>query len=362
MKKSYSNPRHRFTAWLSRNKITIIIGAVILIGAGVAMFFYYQPISKPGNSSSLSPNIDKPEPEPEPEPIIYHSPLTGLVVSSEASVSQAVTGVMIENSTSARPQSGLKNSGIVFEAIAEGGITRFMVLYQDEKPQLIGPVRSLRPYYLSWAAGFDASIAHVGGSDEALREVRNGSYRDIDQFFNAGTYWRATDRYAPHNVYTNFERIDALNQKKGYTSSKFTAITRVDEKPLEEPKATKITVNISSANFNSTYAYDSASNSYARSQAGKPHLDREHGQISPKSVVVLHVTRTAGGYYQNLNTIGQGKVTIFQNGDVVTGTWKKPSQRGQLSFYDAEGSEIALVRGQTWFVALPTGQGSMSWQ
>ena len=107
---------------------------------------------------------------------------------------------MIENSPDARPQSGLKAAGVVYEAIAEGGITRFMALYQTSKPELIGPVRSLRMYYLDWFAPYSASIAHVGGSLNALTEARSGKYRDLDQFFNSQTYWRASDRYAPHNV------------------------------------------------------------------------------------------------------------------------------------------------------------------
>src|SRR5690606_11343443 len=147
-------------------------------------------------------------------------------VKNKEATTQEVTAIMIENSPDARPQSGLKESGVVFEAIAEGGITRFQVLYQEDKPQLIGPVRSLRPYFVEWAAPFDASIAHIGGSYNALQEVRNGQYKDIDQFFNGDTYWRSTDRYAPHNVYTNFKNLDALNTKKGFTVSKFDGFPR----------------------------------------------------------------------------------------------------------------------------------------
>ena len=107
---------------------------------------------------------------------------------------------MIENSPDARPQSGIKQAGVVYEAIAEGGITRFLALYQEAKPGLIGPVRSVRMYYVDWAAPYNASIAHIGGSAAALAEVRNGNYRDIDQFFNSGSYWRAIA--TPRTMYT----------------------------------------------------------------------------------------------------------------------------------------------------------------
>lgn len=153
-----------------------------------------QPNRQPGTLKTTSFK--------KPEPTIYYSPLTGRQVDSEAATKQAVTGIMIENSPDARPQSGIKQAGIVYEAVAEGGITRFLALYQEAKPGLIGPVRSVRMYYVDWVAPYNASVAHIGGSAAALAEVRNGSYRDIDQFFNAPYYWRATDRYAPHNVYT----------------------------------------------------------------------------------------------------------------------------------------------------------------
>jgi hypothetical protein len=147
----------------------------------------------------------------KPDPV-YYSTLTGKKVKDEAMTTWPTAAIMIENSPDARPQSGLKQAGVVYEAIAEGGITRFLALYQEDKPTLIGPVRSLRPYFVDWLTPYNASVVHVGGSSAALKRIRNGEYRDIDQFFNASTYWRSTDRYAPHNVYTNFNRIDALKK------------------------------------------------------------------------------------------------------------------------------------------------------
>lgn len=304
----------------------------------------------------------------------YYSPLTGNEVPDETATKRAVTGIMIENSPDARPQSGLKDSGVVFEAIAEGGITRFLVLYQEQQPGLIGPVRSVRPYYIDWVAAFDASVAHIGGSYNALQEVRNGQYRDIDQFFNSAAYWRASDRYAPHNVYTNFERLNALNIKKGYLESKFTGFTRVPTKPVTPAAKKKTTtapeiansiqVTISSALYNSTYAYDTTSKTYIRSQGGKPHLDREAGQIAPRVVVVIKVPTVLGyedGYREQMTTIGTGEAHIFQNGTHVQGTWKKDAKKSQIKFLDAAGKEIPLEGGQTWITAISTNR-SVTWQ
>ena len=332
--------------------VVIIVAALVITG----LFLYgISQIERLSYNAVYSP---------KPRPQKVYSPLTGKQVANEAATTLPVTAVMIENSPDARPQSGLKEAGIVYEAVAEGGITRFIALYQQEKPNLIGPVRSLRMYYLDWAAPYQASIAHVGGSPNALSEVRQNAYRDIDQFFNSGAYWRASDRYAPHNVYTNAERLTDLNTSKGYTTSTFEGFARTDGKPAETANASSVTVNFSSALYNTSYAYNKSTNSYARSIAGAPHNDREHGQISPDALVVMRVdAQSRGGAdgYEDIVTTGSGQVYVFQNGTVVEGTWKKTGRTSPLQLLGADSKPIELNRGQTWIGAI-TGRGSVSWE
>ncbi len=341
--------KHPKTAWISGS-------LAILLLSGVITFFV---LSRPATPEVV---VKKIEPKPK---VIYYSPLTGKTVTNEAATKIPVTGIMIENSPDARPQSGLKKSGVVFEAIAEGGITRFLVLYQQEKPTIIGPVRSLRFYDIDWLAAFDASIGHVGGSAASLKEIRNGSYRDLDQFFNAGSYWRATDRYAPHNVYTNFKNLDALNKSKGYKTSIFTGFNRVDGKPEKTPTAKIINITISSTLFNNSYIYNPKTNTYNRSQAGEPHLDREYGQISPSVVIAMRVnekTVLEDGYRQSITTIGSGKAVIFQNGIAIKAIWHKKDKLHQITFTDVKGKDVPLIRGQTWISAVPNDGGDVTWK
>lgn len=344
---------------MTRRKLFFIIGGVLLVIIAGIMTVFILLNQKTNTNNPPAKEIKK-------EVIKYYSPLTGSLVNDEATTKIPITGVMIENSPDARPQSGLKNSGVVFEAIAEGGITRFLVLYQEQKPQLIGPVRSVRPYYIDWATAFDASIAHIGGSDDALEELRNGSHRDLDQFFNAGAYWRSDDRYAPHNVYTSFENLDTLNAEKGYATSDFTGFSRVDGKASTESNAIQFDITISSYLYNSSYTYDSATNTYLRSQAGEAHVDREEGQITPSVVIAMFVEEYNTGDYKNheqITTIGSGRAIIFQNGLAIEAVWNKSSQTSQISFTDSEGNDIALVRGQTWITAIPNnGEGNATWQ
>lgn len=349
----------KLKAWARKHpRKALIFGGIFLVL--VACSITYLLLSqKPAAAPTIT--ISKPKPKPA---TVFYSPLTGKKVD-EAATKIPLTAIMIENSPDARPQSGIKSAGVVYEAVAEGGITRFLTIFQEDKPQLIGPVRSLRMYYLDWAAGYDAGIAHIGGSAAALAEVRNGTYKDLDQFFNAGSYWRATDRYAPHNVYTSFEKLDALNAAKGNTGSNFTGFTREDDKPADTPDASQVYINFSGPMYNTAYTYDKASNTYLRSVGGQPHMDRESGQVTPSVVIAMKVNMTRvleDGYRESISTIGQGEAVVFQNGTAINATWRKSARKAPLEIIDAAGNPIVLNRGQTWIAAVPNGQGSVSWE
>lgn len=351
----------RFFNWVRYHKIWIIVGVgvVLILSASLVTFvlLYRQP-----KREAITPAI---QPKPKP-PVVYYSPLNGLKIDARSDETAPVTGVMIENSPDARPQSGLKQADAVYEAIAEGGITRFLALYQQSKPSVVGPVRSVRLYDLDWLSPYHASLAHVGGSAEALKTIRSEEqWRDLDQFFNAGSYHRTSDRAAPHNVYTGLDQLITLGQSKGFTSSNFTSFGRVDGSASKTPDASHLAINFSSALYNTTYQWDAATNTYARSEGGAPHIDREEGQITPSVVVALHVDETTvlqDGYREHITTSGSGEADIFQNGTVTKATWRKNDQSSPLELIDATGKPISLVRGQTWIAAVPNGRGSVSWQ
>lgn len=335
----------------------IAIGIILATGLSLLAWLWQQPVDV---AVQEFPVVKK-----KVEPPKFYSPLTGVQVADEAATKRVLTAIMLENSPDARPQSGLKDAGVIFEAVAEGGITRFIALYQEGRPALVGPVRSVRPYYVEWAAGFDPTVAHIGGSARALQMIRSGSYGvDMDQFFAAGSYWRATDRYAPHNVYTSFERLDSLAAAKGKTSSSFTFAPRVDEKKVATPNASHIDIAVSSGVFAVDYDYDAASNSYIRKHGGVPHVDREGGQLQPKVVIAMRVQMSLGfedGNREQITTTGSGQAYIFQNGTVQEVTWSKADAKSPLVFTGADGKPASLVRGQTWITAL-AAERNVSWQ
>lgn len=336
---------------------------IILAGAGVATYFFMGPKLSEQNSDSNQIKTTADE--------IYYSKLTGREVSADE-VGIAATCIMIENSPDARPQSGLDQAGIVYEAIAEGGITRFMAIFQESKPQYIGPVRSLRMTYAEFAKPYHCSIAHVGGADNALNLVRNNpEYRDIDQFFNDSSYWRISSRWAPHNVYTGFEALDALNLNRGYTTSEFNGFSRI--KPDTNNTAGEITartirIELSSDLYNPVYTYDEAANNYRRSFAtGEAHeAASESGQTSqltPDVVIALETDAVsrAGTPYADYRTVGGGNAFIFQNGTVTSAKWQRDSVDSELKFIDENNEEIKLNRGQVWISIYPSNN-SISWE
>lgn len=332
------------------------LGIILATGTVLLVWLWHTPTPEPAVEYAI--------PVKKKEAPKFYSPLTG-ASTEEAATKRHVTAIMIENSPDARPQSGLKDAGVIFEAVAEGGITRFIALYQEGRPGLIGPVRSVRPYYVEWAAGFDPAVAHIGGSARALQMIRSGGYGvDLDQFFNAGSYWRATDRYAPHNVYTNFDRMDALSAAKGKTASTFTFTERIDEKAVKAPNASHINIAVSSGVFNVDYDYDAATNSYIRKQGGELHADREGGQLQPKVVIALRVSMSHAfedGNREQITTTGTGQGYIFQNGTVHEVTWSKADPKSPLVFTGADGEPVPLIRGQTWVTAL-SAERNVSWQ
>lgn len=347
----------RLTRWFGRLHPwqQALIGGIAVL-ALVALILGVYTLTK-DEPAPAPPKKVVTQPKPvEQKPTTVASTLTGRQVAPEINQRQ-VTAVMIENSTDARPQGGLQQAGVVFEAIAEGGITRFVALYQDTDAESIGPVRSVRPYYISWAQGFDAAIAHVGGSPEALQIIRDRGVKDLDQSANGAYFQRVTFRYAPHNVFTSTAKLRELQDKRGYTGSAYTGFIRASHKsdPVSPITAGNISVNISSQNYASGYSYDVATNSYGRTLAGSPHNDiASNTQIKPDVVIVMVMNYSIhpDGIHSVYNTIGSGQVYVFQNGGVTTGTWSKTDHTAQITFSDANGNPIPLNPGQTWITAV----------
>ncbi len=350
-------------------KRTVITGVVVLsaILLTVGGIFAYQAMHKPAKVTVVTPS-PTPAPTPAaapvaaPVPTTKASPLSGAQLDP-ALANRPITAVVIENHTDARPQSGLQDAGVVYEALAEGGITRFLAFFLEKKPASLGPVRSLRTYFVDWALEYGAPVAHAGGNADALDLVGPTGMKDMNQFAHGGNFYRTTDRYAPHNLYTSTDLLDKLEQQLGYaTPATFTPNPRKADSPEATPSHTQIGLNYSYSGYQSGYTYEASSNSYLRTLAGKAHIDRNSGQqIKVKNVVVEYMntsygTTRIGEQTVIMGTVGTGKALVFLDGGATTATWVKASRTARTQLFDAAGKEIALNVGNTWYSIVPNGK------
>jgi hypothetical protein len=273
--------------------------------------------------------------------------------------------VMIDNfSPDARPQSGLDKASLVFEALAEGGITRFMAVYLEQDASKIGPVRSTRLYFDSWAGGLGVIFGHDGGNVDALQELpRLSGVYNVDANFTHGPYWRVSTRLAPHNEYTSTTglRSYAASQGASTTGSMVTLPHKGDTPFSLRPPHFTLNIQFSYGDYNVTWQYDRSSNEYLRFMGGAPHVDAETGQqLRAKNVIVMYTTEssaydpfTPGSIH--LTTEGSNQAVVYEDGTATQGTWNKSTVQSPLQWLDIHGHPIKLNKGTTWVEVVPIG-------
>ncbi len=305
---------------------------------------------------------------------------------------------MIENHAESRPLSGISKADVVYEAVAEGGITRFMAVFycgaaaEDVK---IAPVRSARVYYIDWASEYgDYPIfMHVGGANDysgfgdtvkdarALELLESLGWRvpggnDLDTTYDSGfpIFWRNYERLGrtvatEHTMMASLDAAYEEAEERGFTNEydgdswdeDFTQWQFEDGEPSSNPSATRISFGFwdNQSNYDVTWNYDAASNSYLRANGGKDFIDHEtKEQISASNVVVMFVDERGPvdrNKHMLYTTVGEGDALIFANGSVIEGTWEKDSRTSRTIFYDESGDEISFVRGKIWIEAVPSG-------
>lgn len=270
--------------------------------------------------------------------------------------------VVIENIVGVRPQSGLSSASLVYEALAEGGITRFLAVYSGAQASEIGPVRSARIYHLDWVSELDALFSHCGGDPYALGLIAGYGIKDLDQMYNGTFYWRKPELSAPHDLFTTSEYLDQGRQSKAWEDQgNFVPWLFKEEKPLaERPENVRdIEVGFLGQGYRVTWQYDRENNFYRRLNGGVPHIDKNTGeQITAKNVVVQFMVaklKDAGAAAGRLgmHTIGGDQALIFRDGEVVPGIWKKKYREDRTRFYTPDWQEIEFNPGTTWIEVLP---------
>ena len=277
--------------------------------------------------------------------------------------------VMIDDNVVARPQSGFNAASIVYQAPADGGEDRYMLVFQEQDAPDIGPVRSGRPYFVYWAAEYRAAFAHYGGDEKTrfrvIPSVTGKLMYDLDALAGSGgAFHRIRSRKAPHNAYTSTADLWKMTVRKKYPAEMVAGLgTRLfaDDAPASERPA-RGSITVPYGRGATGYTYDAATNAYLRSVAGKAQTDPADGKrVVARNVVVLFMRLSidpeseVGHKRPALDQIGTGTAWVFRDGKVIKGTWRKKDQGGLTRFFDKAGNEISLVRGKIFIQVVATG-------
>lgn len=345
----------------NKGKGALLILLFVLV-FGTAIWAAYARYAGTGGSStdgggSLLPNFSLNDGPPTEAAM-----LTGLPVEPDKAKRRPLA-VMIENHPDARPQAGLEKADVVFEAIVEGGITRFMAVFGSQDADKIGPIRSARPFYVAWAAGLHALYTHAGGSQGALALIPTVS--EIVDLPHAAAYFQRDPKpgiASEHTLFSSTKQLyDFAAEKEAKLEAdikdwKFDHGVKLDKRPV----SAKVTIPFSTNTYQADWDYERDSNNYKRSLAGSAHVDKVSGdQITASNVVVIQVTRSfdskanQGKGEFSMGTEGSGKAQIFHNGAFIEGEWKKPKRDEMIRFYDSTGKELEMVEGKTWIAVIP---------
>ncbi len=277
--------------------------------------------------------------------------LDGVLVP-ESQTSKIPFAVMVENHPDARPVSGLSSASLVIEAPVEGGITRDLAFFAaSSSVSQVGPVRSARPYYIDWANGWDAVYFHVGGSPDALDKIKTmKGFIDVNQFFNGDYFWRDETRFAPHNVYTKDELMNAIVDKKGAASSTMPIVWHFRDAASSTDRGDVNQIKVTyGGSFNVTWNFDKESGLYVRSLAGAVERERDGSMIMADNVVVIKTTQKILDSYGRLElkTVGSGEAMAYRDGKKFILRWRR-STGEPIRFESTDGSEFLFNRGKTW--------------
>lgn len=324
-----------------------------------------QATAAPAPTATSSP----PAPTAVPQPSATPTPVepTGAPGLARGTLTQRPIVVMIDNHPNAYPQAGLDHAAVVFEALAEFGLTRFMAVYApgitSDAPQ-IGPIRSTRLYFAQWALGFHALYAHAGGSPQGLELVESTDQLinlDALRKANGGYFARDSERDAPHNLFSSsaeLERASKALDALDLAQPELGFLFKSDAPEAQRPAAQQIDYFFIYREDNAGWNYDPATNGYLRLRRGKPARDATTGeQLWAKDVVVMEIkeARLANDPKGRIEqtVVGSGRARVFMDGIEREVTWRKETPAAPLRFFE-DSTETQLNAGPIWIVALPS--------
>ena len=297
-------------------------------------------------------------------------PFTGLPAPSQEASLKRPIAVMLDNHPNARFHAGLSQADLVYEYHVEGSYTRYLAVFQSQEPQAIGPIRSARPYFVETASDLGAIYTHYGGSPEGNQLIADLSLNDIDGMkASSATIWRYTDtgKVAPHNAYSNIQRMMAYSQEKKFSTSVDTPSHAFSFTPkfadIQGQAATNIEVQFNNNNV-SNFTYQEDTQNYQYSKDGTIQVDEnDQTPIQPTNIIVHQVDYqpiTAGGTTLKFDQASQGEAQLFTAGKHIPIKWTK--RQGQPYQYTSQdGKALKLNPGMTW-IAFASSKSNIQFQ
>ncbi|MBY6038240.1 DUF3048 domain-containing protein [Fictibacillus nanhaiensis] len=294
----------------------------------------------------------------EQKEVVFSSvfPLTGKGTNDETD--NRAVAVMVNNHWKARPQSGLHKADIVYEVLAEGELTRFLAIFQSEKPKIIGPVRSARDYYIELSQGYNSLFVAHGYSPEAKEILDSGTVDHLNGMdYDGNLFKRADFRKAPHNSYITYESIvkgmKKVNADETDDLNMLPFITNTASVNVKGTDAKKVTISYSGGETVG-FTYQTKKKTYARSSNNEPTIDREtETPIAVTNVFIVEaphrVIDDAGR--REINLTSGGDAILIQNGVAQEISWK--NENGRIV---PDGG--AFIPGKTWINIVPIGMKS----
>ena len=269
---------------------------------------------------------------------------------------------MIENHPKARPQSGLSKACLIYEALAEGGITRFLAFFIHNESSVVGPIRSARPYFVYWNLENYGVYVHCGQSFAAFQLIASLNLPTINQMWRdeaAKIFYRDHRRKAPHNLYSSTYKLRKIIQEKNWNKHlsgfKFLFYDTLEKNPPTQP-APEIIIKFKPFHYWVSYVYDKKQNSYLRFEEGKPHYDALTGeQLKAKNIIIQFIDTTPADNEGRLDfeLLGEGKAFYLRQNEVISGKWLKQSYFLPTSYLNDKNSSVPLLSGQTWIEVMP---------
>ena len=310
--------------------------------------------------TGITPSIASPGAAARSRPVLPPGPYQAQNDPVTGSPLGRPLAVMIENHPAARPQSGLGEADVVYEALTEGGITRFLAIYRNDNVARIGPVRSARPHFIDLMQAYDPVYVHCGQSWAAEKVLAERKPAEINQISDPRPFWRDPHRRKPHNLYTSTASIERDVQRLNLQGGLYTD-PPVSDDPLPHGKSAP-TVQIGypyGQRYSVGYQYDAGTGRYLRVMNGQPHVDAlTHRRISASTLIVQETEmRPMGTKYgeMQIDVLGTGRCWFFRGGQYVQGTWHKEVPEMATMYFAEDGTPLLMGHAPTWVQIVPTG-------